>query len=84
MRLGHRFPAALCHESETRRRAVTPDDMPPVIPSWNHAQLRLFFSAVVLGLLLGWTRRQTKLALGGDEATYLTLSQSLEHGRHND
>lgn len=45
--------------------------------------------AAVTGLLLfafsvGWWTRAPEVGVGGDEATYILLSQSIEHGRYHD
>jgi 4-amino-4-deoxy-L-arabinose transferase-like glycosyltransferase len=53
-------------------------------PKWT-GTLRLVLGAIVLfGILLGWLGRQPVLTLGGDEATYVVLSQSIEEGQYRD
>ncbi len=56
----------------------------PNPPAWTALQRKVLLTAVVIGLVLGWIGREADVLLGGDEATYITLSHSLEAGRYRD
>lgn len=45
---------------------------------------RVLLAVLAVGMLLGWLAREPGLTLGGDEATYVVLSQSLAEGRYHD
>ena len=54
-------------------------------PDIGHRARRAAIAVVLsLGVFLGWQGRSAPLTVNGDDATYVTLSQSLEHGRYHD
>jgi len=51
---------------------------------WGRLHWLAVLAAVALGLGLGWRDRAPEVSLGGDEATHVALSYSLEHGGYQD
>src|SRR5690606_14963488 len=51
---------------------------------WSRAALVILAAVILLGAALGWAGRARAATLGGDEATYLALSTSLESGQYRD
>jgi len=51
---------------------------------WGGRRTRILLAILLAGMLLGWFARQPALSTGGDEATYLLLSESLAQGHYRD
>jgi hypothetical protein len=55
----------------------------PGLP-WSRRLARALGAVLLAGMVLGWFARQPALTTGGDEATYLILSESLADGHYRD
>jgi len=51
---------------------------------WTRLQGVLLGLVVAVGLCLGWLGRSPEISTGGDEATYIQLSESLQGGHYRD
>ena len=51
---------------------------------WRAGHLVALASVLLVGLGLGWQERLPDVEIGGDEATYVALSHSLEQGHYRD
>lgn len=51
---------------------------------WGARRARILLAILLAGVVVGWFARQPALSTGGDEATYLLLSESLAHGQYRD
>lgn len=59
----------------------TPFDSPH---PWTRLQGGLLGLVIAVGLCLGWLGRSAEISTGGDEATYIQLSESLRSGHYRD
>jgi 4-amino-4-deoxy-L-arabinose transferase-like glycosyltransferase len=55
-----------------------------VTAPWTRRHWVTLLALLALGVGLGWRDRTPEIGVGGDEATYLILSQSLERGEFRD
>ena len=53
-------------------------------PAWRKVHWLAAAALLLLSLSLGWITRAPEVSIDGDEATYLLLSRSLEHGSYRD
>jgi 4-amino-4-deoxy-L-arabinose transferase-like glycosyltransferase len=60
------------------------DDLDTAGAPWGRPVARWLVAVLLAGMVLGWFARQPALTTGGDEATYLILSESLAEGRYRD
>ena len=56
----------------------------PAPRPWRTAHWLAAAALLLLSLSLGWITRAPEISIGGDEATYILLSRSLEHGSYRD
>lgn len=52
--------------------------------TWSRPLSRALWAVLLLGVVIGWFARQPALTTGGDEATYVILSESLDQGQYRD
>ncbi|MBL0179933.1 MAG: glycosyltransferase family 39 protein [Gemmatimonadetes bacterium] len=52
--------------------------------SWSRSALGVLALVLALGCFVAWRARAAVLTIGGDDATYLTLAQSLSTGHYRD
>lgn len=56
----------------------------PIARPWTRGMWLALVTVVIVGLCLGWLGRPAEIGLGGDEATYISLAQSLKTGNYRD
>jgi len=63
---------------------VPQSDSSPRGEPWDARHRVAATIVLILGVMLGWSARQPEVPTGGDEATYIELSHSLEQGHYRD